>query len=352
MKISDLAKQSSGWLTQSGPENDIVISSRVRLARNLAGYEFGSCLSTQRQTEILEKLRDSLLAVTVDSPLYYFDVDQASTLERELLAERRLISVQHARGKGPRGVVVAEGETFTAMINEEDHLRMQWYASGQQLAFCTERIEALDDILGRELAYAFSSRFGFLTACPTNLGTGIRVSVMLHLPGLKLTEQIDKFLTAARDCDLAVRGLFGEGSEAVGDFFQLSNQITLGLSEQELVDNLRHEILPKVVDYERVARQKLIEERPQLLDDKIQRALGILRSARLISSQEAMVLLSHLRLGVNMGRIDDISLDAVNDLFLKIQPAHLQVCAGKILNPDQRDTFRAQIIRNNLGGAN
>lgn len=348
MKISELAKQPVRWLHQSGPQNDIVISSRVRLARNLAGYEFLSCLSTERQRELLDELRPALLSVPMDSPLSYFDVDQASTLEKELLSERRLISVQHARGKGPRGVVIAQEENFSAMINEEDHLRMQWYASGQQISLCAERISAVDDRLGEKVHYAFSSRFGFLTACPTNLGTGIRISVMLHLPALKMTGQVDKFLAAARDCDLAVRGIFGEGSEAVGDFFQVSNQITLGLSEQEIVESFCERVLPRIVDYERVAREKLLEGHPQLLDDKVQRALGILRSARLISSQEAMVLLSHLRLGIVLNRVTDIPAEAVNDLFLRIQPAHLQVAAGKLLDPDQRDTFRAQLIRNSL----
>lgn len=348
MKISELARQPSRWLNQSGPESDIVVSSRVRLARNIDGYEFLTCLSAPRRQELLETLRGILLDLSIDTPLYFYDVDQASALEKELLAERRLISVQHARGKGVRGVVVAQQEDFTAMINEEDHLRMQWYASGQQIDLCYERIAAVDDQTAKKVRYAFSSRFGFLTACPTNLGTGIRISVMLHLPALKMTGQVDKFLAAARDCDLAVRGLFGEGSEAVGDFFQVSNQITLGRCEEEIIKNFRDDILPRIVEYERIARDKLVHDHPQALDDKVQRALGILRSARLISSQEAMVLLSHLRLGLHLGRTDGVSLDTVNDLFLRIQPAHLQLSAGRLLDANQRDIFRAQLIRNSF----
>lgn len=350
MKISELAKQPSRWLNQSGPDSDIIVSSRVRLARNIDGYEFLTCLSTPRQRKLLETLKEILLGLSIDVPLYFYDVDQASSLEKELLAERRLISVQHVRGKGPRGVVAAQPEDFTAMINEEDHLRMQWFAPGQQIGLCWERINVVDDQVGRKVRYAFSSRFGFLTACPTNLGTGIRISVMLHLPALKMTGQTEKFLAAARDCDLAVRGLFGEGSEAVGDFFQVSNQITLGRSEEEIIDNFRDSVLPRIVEYERIAREKLVQEHPQVLDDKIQRALGILRSARLISSQEAIVLLSHLRLGLHLGRVEGISPEMVNDLFLRIQPAHLQLAAGRLLDANQRDIFRAQLIRNSFSG--
>jgi protein arginine kinase len=348
MKPADLSRQPSPWLSQPGPDCEIVISSRVRLARNLAGYEFKPCLTAPRQKEILDTLTPALLSLSLDRQLFYIDVDQASPLERELLAERYLISLPHVRGKGPRGVVIAEGENFTAMINEEDHLRMQVYAPGLQLKTCFDRINQIDDQIEKKIRYAFHPRFGYLTACPTNLGTGIRVSVMLHLPGLKMTGQTEKFFTAARDCNLAVRGLFGEGTEAVGDFYQLSNQVTLGVSEAEVVDNFSGRVVPKIIDYERAARQKLIDQSPDTVDDKIQRALGVLRSARLISSQEALVLLSQVRLGIHTGRVREIPISKINDLFLRLQPAHLQMQAGKTLSPDQRDTLRAQIIRSAL----
>lgn len=348
MRPADLSKQPSRWLGHTGPDSEIVVSSRVRLARNLAGFEFKPCLTPERQQEILDQVKQTLLSLPLDQTLFFIDISRASPLERELLAERHLISLPHARGNGPRGAVIAEGESFTAMINEEDHLRMQVYAPGQQLRACYRKINQIDDLLEKKLTYAFHPRFGYLTACPTNLGTGIRVSVMLHLPALKMTGQIEKLLNAARDCSLAVRGLFGEGSEAVGDFYQLSNQVTLGVSEAEVVDNFCDAILPPIVDYERTARQKLLDEKPDAIDDKIQRALGVLRNARLISSQEAMVLLSQVRLGVHTGRIREIPIDKINDLFLKIQPAHLQIQAGKTLDPDQRDILRARIIRSAL----
>lgn len=348
MNLRDLCNQPSPWLRESGPASPVVISSRIRLARNLAAYEFKPCLTPPRQKEILEILKNALLAVPLEQPLFFIDIEQAAPLERELLAERHLISQPHARGEGPRGVVIAEKENFSAMINEEDHLRMQVFAAGQQLEKCFEQINQIDSQLETKLQYAFHPRFGYLTACPTNLGTGIRVSVMLHLPGLKMTGQTEKFFNAARDCNLAIRGLFGEGSEAVGDFYQLSNQVTLGIAEQEIVMNLSRNIVPKIVEYEQSARQKLFEENPEAVEDKIHRSLAILRSARLISSQEALILLSHVRLGIHLGRIQDIPLSKVNELFLSIQPAHLQMQAGRALSADHRDILRARIIRTAL----
>lgn len=348
MKPVQLANQSSSWFGAEGPGWEIIVSSRVRLARNLAGYEFLSCLTPQRQQEILDKLRETILTIGLGGAVAFIDVDRAANIERQLLMERHLISRQHAAGKGPRGVVIAFGEDFTAMINEEDHLRMQVYASGFNLDKCWQQINRIDDMIEQKLEYAFHSRLGYLTACPTNLGTGIRVSVMLHLPAMKLTGQIEKFLTAAKDADLTVRGLFGEGTDAIGDLFQLSNQVTLGVREQDVVRELTENIVPRIVEYEKASRRALLEQKPHALDDKIQRAMGVLKNACLISSQEALYLLSSVRLGVNLGRIPELSLATVNELFLLTQPAHLQIRAGKMLDADQRDTLRAKVIRDYL----
>lgn len=349
MRPADLCNYPSSWFGGgSDVVSEVVISSRVRLARNIAGYEFLPCLSTERQQQIQERLKGVLMDIDLGRKVCFIDIDHASDVERSLLAERHLISRRHSKGKGPRSVILAEDESFTAMINEEDHLRMQVYAAGLQLHNCWERINRIDDQIEEKVDYAFDSRFGYLTACPTNLGTGIRVSVMLHLPALKMTSQIEKFINAARDNNLAIRGLFGEGTDAVGDFFQLSNQVTLGLSEQQIVDNFSDVVVPKIIAYEAEARKALLEKKPNALDDKIQRALGVLRSACLISSQEALFLLSNVRLGVNIGRITDIKIATVNELFMLTQPAHLQIKAGKILDADQRDTLRAEIIRTKL----
>jgi protein arginine kinase len=348
MKPTDLSSHISKWFDGSGPVADIVISSRVRLARNLAGFEFLQCLTTKKQTDILDKLKDILLSLNLEEKIFFIDVEQVSEIERDLLVERHLVSKQHIKGTGPRGVAVVPSESFTAMVNEEDHLRMQTFKTGLQLDDCWKQINKIDNMIEKKVDYAFDPQFGYLTACPTNLGTGIRVSVMLHLPALKMTGQIEKFLNAAKDSDLVVRGLFGEGTEAMGDFFQLSNQVTLGFSETEIVENFSKNVVPKIVEYETLAREKLLQTRVNALDDKIQRALGVLRNARLISSQEALFLLSNVRMGVNLGRVDGISIATINELFMLTQPAHLQLNTGKTLSPDSRDAMRAQIIRSKL----
>ncbi len=348
MRPADLSHHVSQWFDGSGPGAEIVISSRIRLARNLAGYEFLTCLSKERQAQLLEELKGTILSLDLGEKVFFVDVSESSPLEQDLLVERHLISRRHASGKGPRGAIIAPSESFTAMINEEDHLRVQVFKTGLQLKECWQQIDNIDSEIEKKVKYAFDPDYGYLTACPTNLGTGIRVSVMLHLPALKMTGQIDKFFNAARDTDLMVRGLFGEGTDAVGDFFQLSNQITLGVSEEQIVEEFSDSIVPKITQFETMARQTLLTQQVDALDDKIQRALGVLRSARLISSQEALFLLSHVRMGINLGRVNGISLDAVNELFMLTQPAHLQLNSGQTLDPDHRDAMRAKIIRSRL----
>jgi len=372
MKLTDLSSDINEWFSGSGPLADIVISSRIRLARNLAGYKFLNRCSTDEKSEILNKLRDVLMSLDLGDKIFYVSVDKAPVLNRHFLVERHLISRHHAFGKGPRGVVIAQREFFTAMINEEDHLRIQVLRGGLQLSKCAEQINHIDDMIERKVSYAFSPRYGYLTACPTNLGTAIRVSVMLHLPALKMTGQIEKFFNAAKDMNLAVRGLFGEGTEAAGDFYQISNQITLGVSEADIVTQFENSIIPEIVEYENAARSQLLSEQMDVLDDKISRAVALLRNAHLISSQEALFLLSHLRLGLNMREsmgasspaIDNLgtlskqasrankprglSIETINRLFMLTLPAHLQLNYGKSLDATHRDALRAQIIRSAL----
>lgn len=349
MKLADLAKTPSRWFGKGlGAYSDVVISSRVRLARNVAGFPFLTRMSAEQRQTLLDRLKDALLGLSFEPPLAYVDVHQLSLTEREMLVERHIISKRLAQAKGPRGVAFSADEMFSAMIHEEDHLRLQTLAAGLDIQTCWQRIDAIDSRLEEKIPYAFDGRFGYLTACPTNLGTGIRVSVMLHLPALKMTAQIEKAIAAARDCDLAVRGLFGEGTEAIGDLFQLSNQITLGLSERQIVEMLSRQIIPKIAEYELKARETLLKQKKQMLDDKVHRALGILQHACLVSSQEALYLLSNVRLGVATGRISHIGLDTLNELFLFSQPAHLQLSAGRILDADQRDALRAEVLRRKL----
>ncbi len=350
MRLSDLTNHAGEWLRGAGPLYDVVISTRVRLARNLAGYPFLSkCTPAQRQ-EICDRLREAVLGLSLAPELFYVDVEQASDLNRRLLVERHLVSRQHAEGQGARGVAISGDETLAVMVCEEDHLRIQVLRSGLELDSTYAAIDRIDDLLESQLVYAFSGRFGYLTACPTNVGTGIRVSVMLHLPALRMTGEIEKVFRAARDMRLAIRGLYGEGTEALGDFFQLSNQTTLGRTEDDILRDFRDQILPRVIEYELRAREGLISHKAAAIDDRIHRALGLLRSARLISSEETLGLLSHLRMGVNLGRLPEVSLATVNELFLLTQPAHLQKIHGREMDPDERAEVRAAYIRKRLNG--
>lgn len=376
MKLTDISNDINEWFNGSGPLADIVISSRIRLARNLAGHKFLSRCSNNEKNEILKKLRDVMMSLDLGDKVFYVSVDKAPTLNKHFLVERHLISRNHAFGKGPRGVVIAQREFFTAMINEEDHLRIQVLKAGCQLSQCAKQINRIDDMIEQKVSFAFSPRYGYLTACPTNLGTGIRVSVMLHLPALKMTGQIEKFFNAAKDMSLAVRGLFGEGTEAASDLYQLSNQVTLGVSEPDIVSQFESTIIPEIVEYENAARSQLLCKQADVLDDKISRAMALLQNAHLISSQEALFLLSHLRLGINMhehmgastpaieklrslcGTGDDadktrhLSIATINRLFMLTLPAHLQLNYGKPLDPTHRDALRAQIIRSALNQDN
>ncbi|HEV8607930.1 MAG TPA: protein arginine kinase [Tepidisphaeraceae bacterium] len=348
MKLSDLTNHAGEWLRGSGPMSEIVISSRIRLARNIAGSPFLSRASRHQRQHLETRIRDTILSAQIAPQTLYVDLDSAPEIDRTLLVERHLISKPHAAAEGARGVAIGEDETVSIMVNEEDHLRIQVLRSGLQLEEAWEQINQIDDRLESKLDWAFHPRFGYLTACPTNVGTGIRVSVMLHLPALKLTGEIEKVFRAAKDMRLAVRGLYGEGTEATGDFYQISNQTTLGKSEEEIISDFKHQVIPKIIDYEHHARRTLLNDRTVALDDKVCRALGILRSARLLASEETLFLLSHLRMGVNLGRVKDIDLRTLNELFLLTQPAHLQKLQGKKLEGDLRRAARADYIRQRL----
>jgi len=295
------------------------------------------------------RIRDAIMASALAPQTLYVDLEKAPQIDRDLLVERHLISKPHAAAEGARGVAIGENETVSVMVNEEDHLRIQVLRSGLQLEDGWEQINRIDDALEAKLDIAFHPRFGYMTACPTNVGTGIRVSVMLHLPALKLTGEIEKVFRAAKDMKLAVRGLYGEGTEATGDFYQISNQTTLGTSEEELISDFKHTVIPKIIDYEHHARKMLLNDKTVALDDKVSRALGILRSARLMASEETLYLLSHLRMGVNLGRIKDVDVRTLNELFLMTQSAHLQKMTGRKLEGDVRRAVRADFIRQKLG---
>jgi protein arginine kinase len=336
------------WMSDDGPGTEVVMSCRVRLARNIAGFPFVGRANDTQRIEILNIARRVVLDPDLADGMIWVDLRKATPRDRLLLVERHLISRHHAETDIPRAVAVSGDETLSIMVNEEDHLRMQVLAPGGRLGELITRINKIDDTVESKLDYAFSGRWGYLTACPTNVGAGIRLSVMVHLPALKLIGEIDRVRRAAKDLHLAVRGYYGEGSDSAGDFYQISNQITLGRTEQELLGEFEERILPQIIEYEREARNMLIEHNTPLLDDRVFRALGILRAARLLGAEEAMKLLSRIRLGIHLGRLPDLDLAAVNRLLLQIQTAHLQMCVSADLDPDQRREARAKLVRETL----
>ncbi len=349
-QLPNLSQSNGQWLKDQGPHHDIVISSRIRLARNFTGFSFVNHATYDQNLEIVNRCRQQFDTRAFGKKMSWIDISESPKQDRQLLVERHLISRQHAKDNPhcPRSVAVAQDESFSIMVNEEDHLRIQVLRSGLQLADAFKQINQIDDAFEDRIPFAFSSKFGYLTACPTNLGTGIRVSVMMHLPALKLTGEIEKVRKAARDMNLAVRGLFGEGSESLGDFYQVSNQSTLGRTEEEILDDFQRTIVPQIVAYEQQARDALLRHRACILDDKIHRAWGALTHARVIGAEEVLAHLSYLRLGKNMGRIDHVSISTINQLLLCTQPAHLQWLAGTQMTPANRRQARAKLIREKL----
>lgn len=351
MSLRHITDTAGEWLRGAGPHSEIVFSSRIRLARNVAGFPFVGRANRRQRHDVLEACRRNITDGRIADGVLWLDLSDASPLDRQVLVERHLISQQHAKIEPdlPRAVAVGADETFAIMVNEEDHLRVQVLRSGLQLDEAFDQANRIDDVLEAKLDMAYSRRFGYLTACPTNVGTGIRVSVMLHLPALKLTGEIERVKRAARDMHLAVRGLFGEGSEALGDLYQVSNQTTLGKSELEILSDFENHVVPQIIAYEQQARQSLLKQREAQLDDKVHRAWGILTNARVLGSEEVLQLLSHLRLGVNLARIDKVDVRTLNELFLLTQPAHLQKLSGSEMDAASRRVARADLIRQRLG---
>jgi protein arginine kinase len=347
MNLDSLCQTSGEWLRGTGPESDIVVSSRVRLARNLAAFPFTNRASNHQKGEIEALLRERISRLDIEPGLHYLNLPALSTLDRQLLVERQLISRELAASDGPRGVALAPPENISLMVNEEDHLRMQVMRSGFALDEAWQEIDKVDDLLEQRVSYAFSEEFGYLTACPTNVGTGMRASVMLHLPALVLTKQIEKVFRALQKINLAVRGLYGEGSRASGDFYQISNQVTLGKSETTILNEIR-EVIPQIIAYERQARQTLVKESKQLLHDRVSRAYGTLGSATMMTSEETMDLLSSVRLGINLGLLEGVTVPKINELFIHTQPAHLQKLMGAPLDGEERNAARARYLRAKL----
>ncbi|MFG0326694.1 MAG: ATP--guanido phosphotransferase [Phycisphaerales bacterium JB037] len=356
-----LLRHRTEWLRGEGTASDVVLSSRVRLARNLAGFPFMPKATRVDRRQILEICKTRIMQAGIAERVLWVDLTNTPPLERTLLVERHLISQPHAKGKlstgqggpdEPRGVAIGlPGERISVMVNEEDHLRIQVMRTGFALGEALAEIDAVDDRIEEGIDYAFHPRFGYLTACPTNVGTGIRFSVMLNLPALRLAGEIEKVKRAAEDMSLAVRGFYGEGTEAAGDFHQLSNQTTLGKSERLLLHEMESEIVPRIIEYERQARRQLVRKQGVMLEDQAQRALGLLLHARLLSTKECMELLSRLRLGAQLGLMGTVDEAVITHLMLVTQPAHLQRVVGREMRQDERLRARADLVREKLRAA-
>lgn len=343
-------KPESKWTEGDGPYADIVISSRVRLARNLKDIPFPSLLPELQEQKVLNVVKNILKLDEVKNKLgnfEFFSLQDISLTERRVLVEKHLISPQHAQSHGNKGVALREDEATSIMINEEDHLRIQCLLPAMQLNEAWRMANAVDDALEQKLDFAFDKDKGYLTSCPTNVGTGMRASVMVHLPGLVLTKQANPLLSTMSQFGLTVRGMYGEGTEAFGNLFQISNQVTLGLGEKDIISHLSSVTL-QVIEQERNARNILKKEAFEQLEDRVWRAYGILSNARVMSSQEAMKLLSELRLGIDMKIIKDIDPRNFITLMILTQPAFLQKMNEKELSPFMRDIKRAEIIRGKI----
>jgi len=330
-----------------GPHDRIVMSSRVRLARNVRDAAFPGWAKKPERVKILEMIRPAVESLPEMKGAFSEAMDNLGALDKQILVERHLISREHAAKSSGSGLVLNREESFCVMINEEDHLRMQALRPGLQLRQAWGAIDHLDSDLEKKLDYAFDGELGYLTACPTNLGTGIRVSAMLHLPGLVLGEQINPIIQSVNKLGLAVRGLYGEGTEALGNVFQVSNQMTLGESETVIVERLE-KVLAQIIEHESNARERLLEKKPKMVFNHIGRAYGILANAHSISSKETMNLLSLMRLGVDMGLFPGAERSLVDELFILTQPAHLQKQFSDKLSAEERDLLRADMVRERL----
>src|SRR5881296_3837942 len=347
MNIHDFLPPPAETSRREGPHNKIVLSSRVRLARNLKGMAFPGWAKKAERVKALDQIRPAVESLPQMANAFSESMDNLTVMDKNILVERHLISREHAAKSAGSGLVLNRDESLCVMINEEDHLRMQALRPGLQLKQAWNAIDQADSALEKKLDYAFSPELGYLTACPTNLGTGIRVSAMLHLPGLVLAEQINQIIQAVNKLGLAVRGLYGEGTEALGNVFQVSNQMTLGESESEIVERL-NKVLAQIIEHEENARSMLLEKKPKFVYNQIGRAYGVLANAHIISSKETMNQLSFMRLGVDLGLFTDLERWLVDELFIVTQPAHLQRRYTEKLGAEERDLLRADMLRERL----
>ena len=348
MDINKVSEYRGAWLDVIDNDIDgIIVSNRVRLARNIAEYNFIPKLDRFGRKCVIDAIQTAIDTVEGCNELEFLDTTEINNIESQLLVERHLASHELIEESDTCGIAFNKKENISIMINEEDHLRLQGLGGGFNLHETYEKLDEIDNAFSTVLNYAYSKDFGYLTACPTNAGTGLRVSVMIHLPALAMTGHLEKAFRAVQDLRLAIRGFYGEGSEALSNLYQISNQITLGRSEFEILNDLIA-VIEELAEYETKARAKLLQESRIKIEDKIDRAYAILQSAKILSNSEAMDHLSSLRLGVNIGLIENLNLEKLNDIFLFSQEAHLQCRQGIEYLTDELDIVRAEYIREQL----
>lgn len=347
MNIDDFLKQDSEWLKGTGPSSNIAMSSRTRLARNIDKVPFSNWANKKQLDEVLSNIRDTALATNFLKNALFFRLRDLSEIDRVFLVERHLMSPEHAKDVEYKALIVDPKEIVSMMINEEDHIRMQVLQSGSNIKEAWRIIDEIDTELSKKLPFAYSAKWGYLTACPTNTGTGLRGSIMVHLPALVFAGQINKVLQAIAKLGLNIRGLYGEGTEAAGNIFQISNQVSMGITEDDIVDNIER-IVNQVIAREDQTRKTIALKNREALVDRVSRAYGTLKSAHIITSNETVALLSAIRLGVDMGIVKNLDRRMVNELFTLTQPAHLQKLSGRPLDSNERDIKRADLIREKL----
>ncbi|MFX4301168.1 protein arginine kinase [Alicyclobacillus tolerans] len=350
MSLGDfLQRATSRWMKEGGPEDDIILTSRIRVARNLQGMPFPILQTDSHAHQVLESIHTAVQHPSMQKlgNFEWINCKDLSAIDRQVFVEKHLISPDLAESYKHGAVVLREDEVISIMINEEDHLRIQVIMPGFRLQDAWQLASSVDDALEQNVMYAFHERFGYLTACPTNVGTGIRASVMMHLPGLVLSGNIQRLLNAVSHVGLAVRGIYGEGTESYGNLFQVSNQITLGETEEEIIGNLSS-VVQQLIDHERAARKMLLQQNREALEDRICRSFGILAYARRMDSKETLERLSDVRLGIDLGILKGVSAGILKELMVMTQPAFLQKYFHEDLSPGERDVRRAALIRERL----
>jgi len=342
-------KAKTSWMCSDGPDSDIVLTSRIRLARNINSLKFPILFSNEEAETVIQKVSDKVLAQSNESSgnLELLKMEELQQLEKRVLVEKHLISPLLANEAAYGACVLSEDEEVSIMLNEEDHIRIQCIKPGLQIMEALEKANDIDNWLEESIDYAYHLELGYITSCPTNIGTGLRASVMMHLPGMVLTQQMNRIIPAINQLGLVVRGIYGEGSEALGNIFQISNQITLGKSESDIVEELKS-VVHQLIEQERAAREALVRTSNIQLEDRVFRSYGILCNSRIIETKEAAKCLSDLQLGIDMGFIKNVSKGILNELLILTQPGFLQLYSGGQMNPNDRDIRRASLIRERL----